>query len=240
MQQYFVNQELSTGKVIELSSQQSHHIATVLRSKQGKVIRLIDENSLPFYAVITSLEKNVIVTVGESIIEKRESDVRITLAVAMIRSDRFEWILEKATECGVFRIVPFFSARCVVKDKPGQNRRKMERFQKIVTEAAEQSYRHIVPKIIEPVLLKQLHDYKSDLNLVAYEKESENQLSQWKGSVTSVTIVIGPEGGFENSEIEFLNAHGFTSVTLGRRIYRAETAAIAACVTLVNLGEHHG
>jgi 16S rRNA (uracil1498-N3)-methyltransferase len=238
MQQYFVDQKLSVGTHLEMTLEQSHHIATVLRMKEGKTIRLVDVTGVPFYATVSMKDKGVKAYVTDTISEKREPSVIITLAVALIKNDRFEWMLEKATECGVYRIIPFISSRCVVKDKPGQNQRKMERFRKIITEAAEQSYRHHIPEILEPVSIKQLKQFKSDINVVAYEKETGHRLSGLSEPLRSVTVIIGPEGGFETSEIDMLNQSGFECVSLGNRILRAETAAISACITLTNLGEY--
>lgn len=238
MQQYFVNQKLSAGMQFELTQEQSHHIATVLRMKQGRTIRLVDITGVPFYASVSIKNKIVYASVTETIVEEREPAVKITLAVALIKNDRFEWLLEKVTECGVHRIIPFISNRCVVKDKPGQNRRKTERFQKIITEAAEQSYRHHIPEILEPVSIKQLNRFKSDTNVVAYEKETGRRLNSLSMPLRNVTVIVGPEGGFESSEIDILNQMGFESVSLGKRILRAETAAVAACVTLMNLGDY--
>lgn len=237
MQQYFVDQKLSVGTQFEMTPQQSHHIATVLRMKEGKTIRLVDMTGVPFYATVSIKDKVVKSQVTDLISEKREPAIKITLAIAMIKNDRFEWMLEKVTECGVHRIIPFISSRCVVKDKPGQNQRKMERFRKIITEAAEQSYRHHIPEILEPVSIKQLSQFKSDVNAVAYEKETGHRLSSLSAPLRSVTVIIGPEGGFENGEIDTLNQLGFQCVSLGNRILRAETAAVAACITLTNLGE---
>ncbi len=238
MQQYFVNQKLSEGMQFELTQEQSHHIATVLRMKQGKTIRLVDITGVPFYASVSIKDKIVYASVTEMIVEEREPAVKITLAIALIKNDRFEWLLEKVTECGVSRIIPFISSRCVVKGRPGQNQRKMQRFHKIITEAAEQSYRHHIPEIFEPVSIKQLQRFKSDINVVAYEKENVHQLGDLSEPLCNVTVIIGPEGGFESSEIDILNQMGFECVSLGKRILRSETAAIAACITLTNLGEN--
>lgn len=239
MQQYFVNQKLTTDMEFDMTHEQSFHISTVLRMTDGKIIRLADSSGSLFYGSIQINKAGVRVKVTQSIAEQRESKVEITLAVALIKGDRWDWMLEKATECGVTRIVPFISSRCVVKDKPETSQRKLERYRKILTEAAEQSYRHIVPEITEPVTYKQLIDHKSMLNFVAYEKEDRCYLYDIREQISSVTIVIGPEGGFSVDEVDYLTHHGFTSVSLGKRIFRAETAAIAACIMLDTLGERH-
>ncbi|MBV1709808.1 MAG: 16S rRNA (uracil(1498)-N(3))-methyltransferase [Erysipelothrix sp.] len=239
MQQYFVQQKLTIDTEIEMSPQQSFHILKVLRMKEGKVIRLVDPQANVFLGSIKIIKDTVLIRVNQSVSEKRESAVKITLAIAMIKGDRWDWLLEKATECGVDTIVPFISARCVIKDKPESIVRKLERYRKIMTEAAEQSYRHQVPTIGEPVSLKKLIDHKSAANFVAYEKEDSIFLARHKEPLTTVTVVIGPEGGFTHEEISFLQDHGFISVSLGKRIFRSETAAVAACIILDTLGERN-
>lgn len=239
MQQYFTDQKLSVDMLIDMTPQQSHHISTVLRMKDGKTIRLVDPDASVFFGTIQTGKSGVRVKITQSIAEERESKVKITLAMAMIKGERWDWVLEKATECGVSKIVPFISERCIVKDKPEAGQRKLERYRKILLEAAEQSYRHRIPEISETISLKHLVDHKSSVNFIAYEKESTNLLSDIDKSFSSVTIVIGPEGGFANDEVEYLTEHGFTSVSLGKRIFRAETAAIAACILLDSIGERN-
>lgn len=239
MQQYFVQKKLSMDMEFDMTEEQSRHISTVLRMKDGKIIRLVDSQSSVFYGSI-QVNKNIVrVKVTQPIVEERESNVKITLAMALIKGERWDWVLEKATECGVFKIVPFISSRCVVKEKPEATVRKLERYRKILSEAAEQSYRHNIPEILEPISLKQLNEHKSEENFLAYEKEESHFLSSLKRDFSSVTIVIGPEGGFTREEADYLIRQGFVSVSLGKRILRAETAAIAACIILDTIGERH-
>lgn len=239
MQQYFVHQKLTVGMEIEMTPDQSFHMLKVLRMKEGKLIRLVDPQASVFFGSIKINNNKVIASITEPVIEERESNLTITLAVAMIKGERWDWMLEKATECGVDKIVPFISARCVVKDKPESAIRKLERYRKIMTEAAEQSYRHRIPAIIEPIPIKKLIEHKSAMNFVAYEKEKTTFLGDIKEDLSSVTLVIGPEGGFTNEEISYLTENGFTSVSLGKRILRAETAAVAGCILLDTLGERN-
>jgi 16S rRNA (uracil1498-N3)-methyltransferase len=240
MQQYFIDRKLTVDMIFDMTKEQSHHISTVLRMKDGKNIRLVDSTQSVFLGSIQISQRGVSVKVIQSISEKRESKVDITLAIAMIKGDRWEWMLEKATECGVTKIVPFISTRCVVKDKPEATQRKLDRYRKILLEAAEQSYRHRIPQITETISFKMLKEFKSSANFVAYEKEDQLFLSNIEESFSSATMVIGPEGGFTNEEVNYLIEHGFTSVSLGNRIFRAETAAMAACILLDTIGEHYG
>lgn len=240
MQQYFTNRKLTVDMEFDMTDEQSHHISTVLRMKDGKTIRLVDTNQSVFLASVHLNKNGVRAKVIEPVFENRESMVNITLAVALIKGEHWDWMLQKAAECGVTKIVPFVSSRCVVKDKPDSYGRKRERYQKILLEAAEQSYRQRVPQISEPISFKMLKDFKSDINFIAYEKESSRYLSSVTESFCSATIVIGPEGGFTSEEADYLINHGFSSVSLGKRILRAETAAVTACILLDLLGERNG
>jgi len=240
MQQYFTDRKLTVDMEFDMTDEQSHHISTVLRMKDGKTIRLVDTNQSVFLASVHLNKNGVRAKVIEPVFENRESMVNITLAVALIKGEHWDWMLQKAAECGVTKIVPFVSSRCVVKDKPDSYARKRERYQKILLEAAEQSYRQRVPQISEPISFKMLKDFKSDINFIAYEKESSRFLSSVTESFCSATIVIGPEGGFTSEEADYLINHGFSSVSLGKRILRAETAAVTACILLDLLGERNG
>ncbi|KAF0850306.1 Ribosomal RNA small subunit methyltransferase E [Spiroplasma poulsonii] len=138
--------------------------------------------------------------------------------------------MQKATELGVNEIIPFQFKRCVVQLKGENNIKKIERWTKICKEASEQSYRNQIPLISNVESdLKVLQKYQSDVNLVCYEKVGQN--SQLKDFLhqdfTTVTIVIGPEGGFTTEEITVLTANGYNLVSLGQRILRAETAPLA-------------
>ncbi len=239
MQQYFTDRKLTVDMEFDMTKEQSHHISTVLRMKDGKTIRLVDTNQSVFHATVHINKNGVRVKVIEPVIESRESKVNITLAVALIKGEHWDWMLQKTAECGVTKIVPFVSSRCVVKDKPDSYSRKIERYKKILLEAAEQSYRHRIPEITEPISFKKLKDFKSDINFIAYEKENSRFLSSVTESFSSATIVIGPEGGFTSEEADYLINHGFTSVSLGKRIFRAETAAVSACIFLDLLGERN-
>ena len=153
--------------------------------------------------------------------EDNELDIDITVILALIKNDKFDFAVQKLTELGVKRIVPYLAKRSVV--KPGKGNNKQERLTKIAREASEQSHRNCIPEICDYCTLKDLSKYKSDINIIAYEKD-DKLISDLKGK--SFTIVIGPEGGFEPSEYEQIVSLGFESVSLGKRILRAETAAI--------------
>ncbi len=168
-----------------------------------------------------------------------ETHISLTLAPALIRREKFELILQKAAELGVDRIVPFESSRCVVHARSEKADRQLQRWNDILMEAARQCKRNRIPELTAVKTLKDLKEYQSDVNFAAYEKADEKAmfLSEGLDGQKSVTVVIGPEGGFSESEAAELNAMGFHTVTLGSRILRAETAALYVCAVISEYDE---
>jgi len=229
MHQFFVPQDLQQNISIDFSKDIAFQIATVLKLKTGETVLVCDQKRM-FEATLVLSGKSVSALCQKEVyIEPLK--VKVTLIQALIRREKFELILQKATELGVDRIVPLIMERNVVKwDNEAD---KMIRYRNILKEAAEQCHRLTIPEIIEPIHLKNIETYKSEQNFVAYEVENhDHQLKKRIKDTTSVSIIIGPEGGISPKEIEFLSRHGFESVSLGNRIYRAETAAMVAIHTV--------
>jgi len=229
MHQFFVTQELQINSSIDFSKDIAFQIGNVLKLRSGETVWICDQKKM-FEAQLNIQGKAVSATcVREISIEPLK--IKVTLIQALIRREKFELILQKATELGVDRIVPLIMERNVVKweNEP----EKMLRYRNILKEAAEQCHRLTIPEIVEPIHLKSIGTYKSELNFVAYEVEDkEHQLKKRLKKCDSVSIIIGPEGGISPREIDLLNTSGFESVSLGSRIYRAETAAMVAIHTV--------
>lgn len=230
MQQYFIKEVLELGTEIKLDESILHHIKDVLRKKDGYTFRLVDETNRCFLAFLS----NDKALVNEEILEDHELSVDVTIVMSLIKNDKFDLTLQKLTELGVKRIIPYNAKRSVVKVKDED--KKLERYRKIVQEAAEQCHRDLVPEIPAIIEMKDIDQYKSQFNYVAYEKEKTQPLP-FRLVDESATIIIGPEGGFELSEIEFFEAHGFECKTLGKRILRAETAAMFIMSNFVGVNE---
>lgn len=226
MQQYFIDQVLNVNESYELRDDILYHLTKVLRST-NKTFRLADKNGNIFLANLDNSKAHII----EKLDEYNELTTDITVILALIKQDKFELTLQKLTELGVKRIIPYNATRSVVKEK--KTDKKIERYKKILTEASEQSHRNFVPEILPAIDLKDIEKYKSELNFVAYEKENESKVNL-KGE--SITFIIGPEGGFDIKEIEYIKSIGFESISLGNRILRAETAAIY--LTSIIVGEN--
>ena len=218
MQQFFYDETIEVNNLYPLTSEVYYQLKKVLRANDGYKFRLVDSN---LHIYLCELKNNN-AFVLEDLNENNELDIDITVVMSLIKNDKFDFALQKLTELGVKRIVPYIANRSVV--KPGKNNNKLDRMNKIVREASEQSHRNLIPEVTDYCTIKQLDNYLSDVNLIAYEKETKN-LDSLKGC-KSITIIIGPEGGFEIDELKKIVDKGFDSISLGKRILRAETAAI--------------
>ncbi len=218
MQQFFYDEPLSLLNSYPLNSDINYQLKKVLRVNDGYEFRLVDCNQNVF---LCSYENGLAYT-KEKLDEYNELHTDITVILALIKNDKFDFAVQKLTELGVNRIVPYIAKRSVV--KPGKGNNKLDRIKKIAKEASEQSHRNKVPEICDYATFKDLKNYMSDLNLLAYEKETKSlkELKNYK----SITYIIGPEGGFEPKEVEDIISLGFDSISLGKRILRAETASI--------------
>jgi len=226
MQQFFVLESIEQNKVIKLNRDIAYQCIHVLRYQNGKAIKCVDQNGNVGLCSIRIENEDVFASVDQVLVIDSEMQIKVTLIQAPMRKERWEFLLQKATELGVYRIIPIELKRNVVKWEKNESKNKMERYQKIMQEAAEQSKRNYVPKLEPIIKLNEIDIYKSDVNLVAYENEKDKPMRDYIEANQSVTIICGPEGGFDEREIEYLIKHGFVSVSLGKRILRAETAGL--------------
>lgn len=227
MQQFFI-EGIVTDKVY-FSEAQSYQLCQVLRASVNDVVRVVDKNSKLYLVKLISLKDQVIGEVIETLISDL-SDISIDLYPALIKKDKWEWLLQKAVEFGVSRIIPLITDNCVVKLEDKVDK-KISRWNSITLEACEQSQRIELVEVLNPVTIKQLTTIKADLKVVAYEKASSDQhlIHILKANdFKSIALVFGPEGGFKPSEISTLKEAGFIEASLGSRILRAESASIYA------------
>jgi len=229
---FFVEQDV-TEEVV-LRGEQAHQIANVLRLKTGEQITLV-RGGTESLVVIESVDAE---QVRGRCISKRsvaaEPRVRLTLALPILRGDRTEEVIEAVTQLGVSRIVPFVSARSVVRSLPDAKR---ERWTRVAREAAETARRGRVPMIDEPRKWDRLFDALDAPVLVAWESEILVKLRDAAPHAAQLSLVIGPEGGFAMEEIVLARAHDAVTASLGPRNLRSETAAIAAVALLMDAAE---
>lgn len=230
MQRYFIKDTQIHDGIIEMDEVMHKHMSKVMRKKPGEQVICTDEEGHFHLATIADLTKGILI--DEKIItEDNELDVDVTLIYGLPKGDKFEFVLQKATELGVHRVVPFLCERSLIKMDEQRFNKKKERYVRIMQEAGEQSHRNFVPQITAPIHIDQMKDYLSEVNVVAYEESAKqgerSSFSQALASLTqSITIVTGPEGGFSEQEIARMNDMGFTCVGLGSRILRSETAPL--------------
>ena len=237
MQRYFAS--IDKDFFVHLSQDDEHHVLHVMRMKKGDEIEVVDNQKL----FLCRLDSTNPLTI--SMIHEIASDVEIsegvTLLFALTKGDKIDLVLQKATELGVKKVALIESERTVVKYDNKDLEKKTLRFKKIMKEASEQSHRLIVPEFLGIFNLKQLpNEAFSDINYVAYEKDASKVNESFEGLKKghSVSILIGPEGGFSEQEINEVTNRGFIRTSLGKRILRAETAAIYALSVLGYLLEN--
>ncbi len=166
--------------------------------------------------------------------EKYESDLKITLFQSLVKSDKMDFIIQKAIEMGAYGIVPIETKRSIVKKKDIKDK-KRDRYRNIAKAAAMQSKREFIPNVSDAMKLDEAKEILDgfDLVLIAYEDELDNSIKNYDiKNKKNIAIVVGPEGGFDISEIDELKNFGYKSISLGKRILRAETAPIALLTML--------
>jgi 16S rRNA (uracil1498-N3)-methyltransferase len=222
-----------------LGSEETRHLRDVLRLRTGETVAVFDGRGNEFSARIGSILKNAtqLDILAEIEPSAAESNLDLTLAVALLKSDKFDLVVQKAVELGVSRIVPLLTVRADV--KPKDPTKRADRWRKIALEASKQCGRARLTTIDEPV---EFADFcasdRAGATAVLFSERSGAGFGQIDLKPTKLIAISGPEGGWDDSEIELARASGILIVTLGGRILRAETAAIAiASILQHNFGD---
>ena len=246
MYNFFVNDECRQGDRYIISGADHNHIKNVLRMKAGDTI-LISANGKSDLCEIETIDNDeIIAPIIEEDYQNTELPLQIHLFQGLPKSDKMELIIQKAVELGVYSITPIEMKRCIVKLDDKKKKSKQTRWQSISESAAKQSKRNLIPEINETISYKAALDAAKefDLLLVPYENEdgilsTKEALKELK-KAKSVGIIIGPEGGFDEGEIEAAKNAGGRIISLGKRILRTETAAITAvgmCMLYTEMSE---
>ncbi len=228
------------GDTAILTGQEAHHIARVLRMRMGEELTLCDGAGTDYSCRILSVSDG---EVRAEVLYRRptasEPTTAVTLYQGLPKSEKMELIVQKCVEIGVTRVVPVSMARSIVKLNAAEGAKKVARWQKIAASAAEQSGRGIVPEVAEPLSFKQLLQAVEYENTVTFYEGGGAPLSELvRADTRQISLVIGPEGGFEEKEIEHLKAVGAHVATLGPRILRCETAPLVALSVVMQLTEN--
>lgn len=238
MRRFFSPQELEAGESAVISGSDAIHIKRVLRLKINDAIAVFDGRGHAFECRIRSVSSEAVtVNVERALDAQKESHVHITFAQAMLKSKKMDALTRQATELGISRWIPFFSERSV----PTLDRKRMtsrvERWNKISREALKQCGRDMLMEVLPPMSMeKVLQQGKAcDRKIIFWECEStstEAALSATSEQIRSIMVVVGPEGGFSAREVDLATSLGYATMSLGPRILKAETAAIAAAVLM--------
>lgn len=238
MHRFFIHFTPETQIVLH---EQAHQIAQVLRMRPGEHVAVLDNTGWEYVVVLQQVDKQ---EVRGEVVERQlavgEPKTHITLYQSVFKWERFEWMLQKCTEVGVSRFVPVISQRSFVQKTAEFSPNRYVRCQRIIQEAAEQCGRGKLP-VLEtavsfPHALSHLPPF--DLCLMPYEQTQNHTicsvLETQNSKLQTIALFIGPEGGFTEQEVENGRSHGLLPVTLGKRILRAETAALVAATLLLH------
>lgn len=235
MYKFFVTEEQIEENIVHITDEDVNHIKNVLRLDVNEQIEIANiTNGNNYVCKITHLtSKQVDCQIVETLEVSKEAKVYLHIFQGLPKAEKLEYIIQKAVEVGVSEITPVIMKRCIVKLEDNVKQKKTKRWQKIAEVAAKQSKRDRIPNVNVPINLKNIYENlkEYDIVLVAYENEQNNSIKTvlqqiQKKQSTKIAIVIGPEGGLENEEVEQLQQHGAKIVTLGKRILRTETAPI--------------
>jgi len=246
----YCKQVLSSKSRLVLDKETSHYLCTVLRLKANRKLilfngELSDEFGEYQAILIDANKKAAVIEVGDFINKKIESPLNIELACCLIKNDRFDWLLQKATELGVTSISPIISEFTDVKHSVKLSKERLEKkvlhWQQIVVSACEQSGRTQVPFVNTPIALtdwlsvnknsginSNIASEEARYLLHPYNAEPFTFCQEQKSIIKKIVLLVGPEGGLSNEEVAVAHDHNFTSVLVGPRILRAETAPLTA------------
>ncbi|RUO63424.1 16S rRNA m(3)U-1498 methyltransferase [Pseudidiomarina planktonica] len=229
----YQTQPLAADSLIMLSDDAVQHVARVLRMQPGQQLELFNGDGHFYSAEIVSADKRQVqVQVQQARAVNNESPLAIHLGQGISRGDRMDFVLQKSVELGVASITPLFTERCGVKLSGDRLEKKQQQWQKIVIAACEQSGRAVVPEVHPAVSINQWFEQASAavrLTLDPYAPKALRELPLEAGAErTNIQLLIGPEGGLTDAEVEQAKHSGFLPVRLGPRVLRTETAALTA------------
>lgn len=239
MHRFFADPGRCSGEFAFLIPEDARHALTVLRLKPGHHIEIIlNENR--WDAVIDHSDGKDVAVRLLSPLPSTEPSLSVVLFQGLPKADKMDLIVQKVTELGVSAVIPVLMDRCIVRPDPKDMGKKLERWRKISREAGKQSGRCVIPQILDPVPLHSLGKALQlpETNVVPWEESAGFGPLAFRDShpdLSSLGILIGPEGGITEEEIIYLQSVGFVPITLGKRILRTETAGLAAVSSLMSL-----
>lgn len=236
VQRYFSPNSFSDEGMIRLIGDDAKHIVQVMRMDIDDDIIVVADQAAYMAKIVSIENKEVLAQKYGDVLPSNEMPVKVTIVNGLAKGDKHDLIVQKSTELGVQRIIPFKSARSIVKWDDKKGAKKIERLQKIAHQAAEQCHRTVIPTIDAPVTIKQLLDISKQYDICFYADEEEaktNNRPRLQDSIKllqeeqAVLVVFGPEGGLSRDEVEAFQQANFQAIALGPRILRTETAPLS-------------
>ena len=224
-----------SNKQFSLPEAVHRHAVQVLRLKKGVKISLFDGRGLEYEATLDQVGKREsVVILGQKIESQNESPLEITLLQGISRGERMDYALQKAVELGVSKVIPVITERCNVQLSNGRAEKRLSHWQGVMVSACEQSGRSVLPELMDVMPLeeaKMINQQSSRLVLDPLAKQGFTTLEKQQ----QITLLIGPEGGLSEQEVQLLTEQGYQTVNFGPRILRTETAAVAAIAVIQTL-----
>jgi len=237
MPTFFLSSEAIVPPAIHISGPLLNHLRQSLRLQPGEILTVTDARGRRYRTEIIEVTSRALTgRIVETIAAPPRTSPSIILAQALLKGEKMDWVIQKATELGVERIVPLAASHSVIRLRPDRIDHQLARWQRIALEAAQQSERWSVPVISQPAAVGELLEWSkpAQAKLVLAERSQGASLTAvpLPGTGDEIWLLVGPEGGWEDEELGQVLEHGYTAITLGSRILRAETAAIATISVL--------
>ena len=226
----YQNTPFTEGKTAELDSDNSHHLNKVLRFPVGKNITVFNGDGFDYTALVQDEKKTTSLKVISKARNNIESKLDLTLAQGIAKGEKMDFLIQKAVELGVTRIIPMKLERCVVRLSDEKVQKKIDHWQKIANHACEQSGRSVIVSLSNPLSLEELLEETIHDGFVLHHR-AQIGLSQLK-ETSKATILIGPEGGLTEKEVSDSEVAGYQSILIGKRVLRTETASLAAIANM--------
>ncbi len=237
---FFAPPENIDGSTVRLSKEETHHLARVLRMQIGDEVSVFDGEGREFKCGIFEVNANSArLEIIESLVIVRESRLDLTLAQGLAKGEKFDFIVQKATELGVSRIVPLATQNSDVRLQEDRSAKRVERWRRISLEAIKQCNRSKLVDIAVPISLEDFlnTDQSAASELLVFSEAGGSTIKEAAAGLAgkSITALVGPEGGWSPGELEMLDARNAKAVSLGPRIVRTETAAVVAVALIQHL-----
>lgn len=232
MQRYFIDQTLLPGQYFNITSEDAHHMKNVMRFRPEDTFHVVDQKQSTYLCEVAELSEHIECRVISAVEESPELPVEVTIYCPLLKGEKFDWMIQKATELGAHAFLIYEADRSIVKLDDKKRKKRLERFSKIVKEASEQSRRQVIPRIDFVPAVKNIDFSAHDRLLFAFEGNALNPATTIQSAISDIengsriAFIFGPEGGFSAGETELLSKHH--SIRLGPRILRAETAPLYA------------